>query len=272
MLEIINENRKIFGFLLVVAIIIIIIIIWIPEKDIKLSKYDKITEEEIDKKAIKQYGDELQFAIYSGDSEFLKNNVVYEYLDYTGLSTIDYYDWLVENNVITSNISLGETTKYEYGNKNIYSIEALLNGIPNRINIIEEYPERWKYTFGTFVNYISSKKERQTNDYGVVINNIYQDINYISFNISLNIVKNYNNYIDLSKSDSIKLIMSSGNSIIMATNDYTSEENIINGRTYITSECIFNLPISDQNNISSIKFDSFVLNGEEKSLEISLDF
>jgi len=271
MLEILSENKKIIIILFIAAILIIIGVIWIPKKDIELSHYTEISRTERDKMVIKQYGDELKFALFSNDVDFLNSNVVDSYLVFNHINKTDYYNWLVNNNIITTNVKFGQTTKYEYDMQNIYSIEATLNGDSQRINIIEEYPERWKYSFGTFINYTNDEIKKQYDEYGVTIDSIYQDINYIKLNISLNVAKKDGKYLDISKSDSIKLVTNNTTSIIMATNDYTSETNIINGREYVTIECIFNISISDQDNIETIKIDAFKINNEEKNIKIDLN-
>ena len=253
-MEFINENRKIFTILFIIAIIIIIAILWFPEKDIELSHYNDLSSTEIDQKVSKQYGDELLYSFYSQNISSLIENISSEYLEYNGISNQNYENWLSENEYLTMNIKFNSTTKYEYENINIYSIDAIFNGNSRKVNIIETYPEQWYYTFDTFVFFRNNVLKNEKENYGAIINSIYQDLNYIEFDCSIYInMENYDT-IDFTKSDSIKLVMNDGTSVIMATNNALVNELIKDNIEYFNTKCVFNIPINLQKEIDSIVF------------------
>lgn len=271
MLDIIIENKKIFFVLLIIILIITIVIIWIPEDDIRVGKYKELKQEEIDKKAIKQYGDEMQLALYTNDVDFLKKKVSSNYLKYIGLDYSEFNNWLKENSIVTASIVLGQTIKYKYGDVNIYSIGARLDGKNQTINIIETSPEKWNYTFDTFYDYRNIAIRKDYASYGVMINSIYQDMNYIKFDVKLYVENDTDNNVVLSKSDSIKLVMEDNSSFIMATNNNTSESIVADGRKYTSLECLFNIPLENQINIDKIVFNVFNVDDVEKNIKIDLD-
>ena len=270
-MELLIQNKKIFAILFVIAVIIIIIVIWFPKEDNELSKYREISTLEIDETASKQYGNTLLYQFYSQDIEALTEKISSSYLEYNGISNNEYEAWLYDNNYITTNIKFNNTTKYTYKDVNIYSIDAIFNGSTKKVNIIETYPEKWYYTFDTFIEFQDKSIIEEKENYGAIINTIYQDINYIDFNCSVFVNEKSNYDVNIVRSDSIKLVMEDGSSFIMATNNYTSEHNIINGKKYYNINCLFNIPIDYQAEIEKIIFNTFEINNDTEIIEIDLN-
>ena len=100
-MELIIENKKLFITLFVIVVVIMLIVLWSPEKDIELSHYEGLSEEQVDNIAIKQYGDEIKLAMYSQDEEFLNDRVSEEYLKYIEVDKSNYTKWLENNNLFT---------------------------------------------------------------------------------------------------------------------------------------------------------------------------
>lgn len=270
-MEILVQNKKIFTILFVIAVIIIIFIIWFPKKDNELSKYKELSILEIDEIASKQYGNTLLYQFYSQDIENLREKISSDYLEYNGISKNQYESWLNENKMLTANIKFNNTTKYTYKNINIYAIDAIFDGNTRKVNIIETYPEKWYYTFDTFIEFHKKAIIEEKENYGAIVNSIYQDINYIDFNCSVFINEKSNYDVNLTRSDSVKLIMKDGSSFVMATNNYTSEYTIINGKKYYNIKCLFNVPIDYQSEIERMIFYTFEINNDTEIIEIDLN-
>ena len=56
------SNKKIFVLLLVISVIIVLCAIWLPKKDVELSHYKQFSDEEIDAKVSKEYGNDLLYS------------------------------------------------------------------------------------------------------------------------------------------------------------------------------------------------------------------
>lgn len=270
MLEYLIEHKKTINILLIISIIIIVAVIWWPEDDIELSYYNVLSEEDIDSSVTQEYGNELFEALYLGDMKLLNEKKSDEYLEYNAIQTGYYESWLRENGIFSNNITFNATKKYNYGDTVIYSVDATFSGNSKRINIIETYPEQWYYTFDTFVSFKDILRTVETEEYGATVNSIYQDLNYIQFDCSVFVNEKDKITLDISKSDSVKLIMKDKSSFIMATNNFSSESTLINGKEYINLKCIFNVPITSQSNISSVVFNTFNINNEVESLKINV--
>jgi len=268
-MEVFRENKKIILVIFFIVSILVIFLVFFREES-NGNKYKKFEKSEVEEFFAKEYFNKLQIALSINDKSFLTSKVNLEYLSYLDFNNSDFSKMLEEREFCTNNIQVLESRKTEYGANNIYMYDVLLNNTLNRINIIESYPEQWTYTLDTFIGFDSKAIVKEKNGYGVVINSIYQDINYIVFDCSLYVEENESNNINTALSDGIKLVMQDRSSLIMATNNYTSECSIINGRKYVNLKCIFNVPISSQYNINSIVFDSFYVHNDNKSVEVIL--
>lgn len=267
-MNIFNENKKLFIFLFIVAVIIIICVIWLPDKDIALSHYTELKENDVDERVSKQYGNDLLYLFYAQDTDVLSSKVLPNFLEYLGISKTDYSSWLKANGFNTYNIKFGSTVKHTYNGTNIYSISTIFEGVEKDINIIEKAPEEWYYTIGTFVDFDSSVIKQEKYTCGVVINSIYQDLEYIELDCSMYVDNNGYDTIDITNVDAVKLNLSNKSSFIMATNNVNSDEFVLNNKKYVNFKCIFNIPIDSQDTISSIDFNGFYVDGEDVSINV----
>ena len=267
-MDIIKENKKIIILLLVILFIIILFVIWFPEKNVELSNYNEFSEQEVDARVSKLYGDELLYSFYANDNEKLVSKVSSDFLKYIDVTEDDYSNWLNSNGFNTTNVKFNKTTKHAYNDTTIYTIDCIFDEENKKINIIELYPEQWCYTIGTFIDFYNLAIEEKKDNYGAIINSIYQDLEYVQLDCSLYVDNNSQNHIDVTKSDSVKLNLSNKKSFIMATNNINFEEKIVDNKKYVNFKCIFNLPIDSQSTITSISFSGFSINGQDVSLDI----
>lgn len=268
-MNVIQENKKIFILLFIVAIIIIVCILWLPEKDIELSHYEVLTDTDVDERVSKQYGNDLLYMFYSQDNDALSAKVMPSFLEYLDISKSNYSNWLKANGFDTYSIKFGNTTKHSYDNINIYSISTIFDGVEKKINIIEKEPENWYYTIGTFVDFDSSVIKQEKYTCGVIVNSIYQDLEYVELDCSMYVDDNGYDTIDITDVDSVKLNLTDKSSFIMATNNVNSDEFVLNNKKYVNFKCIFNIPIDYQDTISSIDFNGFYVDGEDVSINVN---
>ncbi len=267
-MNILKENKKIFVLLLVISVIIVLCVIWLPKKDVELSHYKQFSDEEIDAKVSKEYGNDLLYSFYSQNEEYLTNKVLQSFLEFNNISKNDYFNWLKNNGFDTYNIKFGKTTKHTYKSTNIYSISCNFGDVNKNINIIETAPENWHYTIGSFVDFYNVPIKENGDSCGVIVNSIYQDLEYVELDCSLYVDDNDYSIIDVTQSDSVILTLSDKSSIIMATNNINFDEHILDNKKYIEFKCIFNIPIDLQDTITLIKFNTFSINEKDISINI----
>lgn len=242
---------------------------WLPEEDIILSHYTELTDLDVDEIVTKQYGNDLLYAFYTKDKESLTAKVLPSFLEYVDVDSSDYFNWIMSEGFDTYSIKFGDTKKLTYNNTNIYSISTTFAGVQKNINIIEKSPENWYYTIGTFVDYDTTTIEKKQNSYGVIINSIYQDLEYIELDCALHVDNNGYDYINIVRADSIKLTLSDKSSFIMATNNVNFDEFTVGNDKYVKFKCIFNIPVEYQSSISSIDFNTFYVDGENASISVN---
>ena len=271
-LEIIQKNRILFIILYVLIVIAAILIIWWPKsgKVSELARYDKIDMEQIYQSNAQKYINNLtaKFRLFGQQSieNLLDANLTYHYEKTRNqvigdLETDGYFD---------SNMYMTCSDIFEVGTDVIFVTKLHSGNNYRSLNIIETSPNEYKLTLDNSYKYIQKNEMFSANGIDLVIETVYQDMDYIEYEIQLRNSSQSDVAISLDRANDVLLVMEDGTSYGLTNVESEVEDFYLKPGSTFNRKLIFNVPVSAQSNISSIKFSSAGMNGKAINLQYNI--
>lgn len=268
--NLLNDKKTviIMAIAYVIVMVVALVIIWGGDEELEISKYTPYDEEQINKKmALIHFSDIADIAVYDS-VEYIEKLISPAYLNYTEKTAQDVLEQMKFTGTYPT---VGEVNVISAGDKLIY--RAYMDfGKDNKyyINAIETSPYNMYFTFDTFYDYKQINKYSSASGVKCTVQDVYQDLNYVEYNIEV-----------LNNSDSnVSIDFASVNDIYILLDDNTkvSIQNAYNTPTFENMapnnvgarKLMFLIDVTKQNNIESLNIDNVVINGEEKSISINL--
>lgn len=201
-----------------------------------------------------------------GDS--FENLVSKKYLEYTETS-------LEEMKATIKKLKLPYEVKnvsvIEAGLDNIYSGDIVSGNETLRVNFVETFPYEFYLTFGSFYNYTSSSTHKGTqDDISVIVNDIYQDMEYVEYELKIQNDSKADINIDLTLSSNAYIVMEDETKEYLSKN--FARENV--GEILANSSSIvkvrFDINVQNQRNIDKLVIDNIKVNGKSKNISVQL--
>lgn len=278
-MDLISKNMKtliIFAVIYVVIIIAVLVYIWSPKKqNFNISKYDVYTEQQIEDRVKTLYCGEISNDLITRNSDNLYNLMSKDFLTKNNLSKDNFYDYMINNLYFTSNnVAAGKYTVSKDGNNYIYSIEFQIGIVYKIINIIEEKPYVYTITFGDeYTNNITSiSKSGKVVSNGIIFDyeitkNLVNNL-YITFNITN--VENEKVEVDFSDVTKVQVITSDSEYKLSNIEIYGNNDNVLTKDSSISKSLVFDIPLSEQSKITTIRFNDVKVNGTVMNIAVNI--
>ncbi len=262
------ENKKIafIGCVFyIVIILVVIVMIWKPKSSTEkeVIKYEEYNQESTNKDMANYYFNK----IVNSFDEVVENHMSEEYLEYTN-KTIDNIknEIKIDGTSIISGLNARQMGEYY-----VYSSKINYVGGSTQINVIEEYPYEYKVTFGTFVKYDQDSYSNLSNGIAVKRNSVYYDQEYLEFDITFTNEENEYVKFDFANAENIYITTNDGQKHYLSNNVLTSEDNTITKGGMLNRKFVFAIATSVQSNMNSLTFDNVSVDGEIKTIIISIN-
>lgn len=271
-LEIFQKNKKLCIVIYIILVIGISLFIWWP-KDKKVSdlaKYETVNTQEVYQSNAQKYVNNLtaKFRLFGQASitELLDSKMTYHYSKTRSelVSELDADGYFDSNMYMTcsSILELGEDVVY---------VTKLYSGQNYRtLNIIEFAPNKYKLTLDTCYKYSQPYSSYTSNNVSLNVQDIYQDMNYIEYNIEMKNIDNASVTVSLDRISDVYLILEDGTTYGLSNVESEVEDLSLSAGSTFNRNLIFNVPVKVQDNISAIVFDSVGINGNSKTLRYNL--
>lgn len=271
LLESLFVNKKNFKILVAIYIVVIIgvlVWIWFPKNTFELAKYESYDEEQKCQEMVSYYANVLNdIKIYCSAKDY-ENYISQDYLYRNNISIDEATNMLksTDQSFTVKNYKL-----YKYGNNFIYSISLPRGSSKLDVNIIEKnYPYNFYITYGTFIEYSEIPKYGSLDGASIRIISTYSDLNYIEYELEITNRQENDLTVDLSNADYVYLELSDGNSMRLNLVKSTQGKLKINSNDTEKIKLVFDIGISNQDKISSLKLTN-ILNGTSRiSAKITL--
>lgn len=266
-MEFIEKNPKIvamFSVIYIIVVIVILSLIWKDDKKIPNEfSYTNISEEQADIIGHKKYVEELIEAFQLEDMDILLGKLSSNYKEYVG-------EYEFNDLVLKQNIKVNEVKKYTDRTTNIYSANISFGDKTRQINIVENYPNSYEYTFDDFYSYKKINTKYSSSGIEIDINSAYRQINQLELNVLL---KNNSEGIlkfNMSQSSNVQAVLDDGKVIYISnvSNDNDSE---LKTNTSSNKKLVFNMSLDTQSQIVKIRFLNVDVNGTKKDIDIKLE-
>jgi len=152
----------------------------------------------------------------------------------------------------------------------VFSGMLICNENQRKINIIESEPYNYRITFDDFYKYKTISKKYEQEDITFEIKSVYNNFQYISYNMQ--ITNNSNTYVglNLSTNKGVILTLTDGMEYTII-NSVNSEPNTkLSKKGSINKNIIFNIPLQVQNKVEKITFMNVKIDGAELNITLVL--
>lgn len=256
----------------IIILIVIIYLIWSPtfSSNESINTYDSsITYESTMEEYYRSYLNE-NLKITNFDN--LYENINKEYIENSiGEDNKDKLEqYLRDNNLISMNVTIDDVTVSNNGYQYIYRFSYYVHNMKKYVNITEIRPYIFEISFEQ-----SDLSTLNNGNFNFIQDDIYYAFEVLSSNdtsikYKLTITNNSNHEViyDFSNLNSIQLINNNRYiNMALIANSSTVDYSISPG-SYKSIEILFNVPFSEQMNISGFKVNNVTVNGEVGSIEL----
>ena len=256
----------------IIILIVIIYLIWSPtfSSNESINTYDSsITYESTMEEYYRSYLNE-NLKITNFDN--LYENINKEYIENSiGEDNKDKLEqYLRDNNLISMNVTIDNVTVSNNGYQYIYRFSYYVHNMKKYVNITEIRPYIFEISFEQ-----SDLSTLNNGNFNFIQDDIYYAFEVLSSNdtsikYKLTITNNSNHEViyDFSNLNSIQLINNNRYiNMALIANSSTVDYSISPG-SYKSIEILFNVPFSEQMNISGFKVNNVTVNGEVGSIEL----
>lgn len=264
-------------FIVICIFIYVLYLIWSPM--IKSSLYSDINK----------YDSTISYQNYMTDyyKDYISENLkitnfdlLYENLDENYIETIDQNGekgnvrtFLLENNLISNDITIIDEKFYSSSNKNVYRYTYITHNMTKYINIIEFKPFEFVINFDQ--NNLSSiiddnvvNSSRNNVDYKFEV--IESTENSIRYKLSITNNSNDSYQFDFSNLNSLQILSNEKYANMALVANSSDSEFILNYGDSRSIEVLFNISLEDQMSVTAFKFNNVIINGSNSSVEIQV--
>ena len=264
-----NKTNILFTIIYICVIALILFLIWGPKRVDKINKYNIISKEEVLVKSSEEYINELLKNISINNTEWLYDKLDDNYKTYRGI-TIEKLKEKLNNDFYGKNTSVKTINYYKYNNTYVYKYIIHSGTEEKQINIIEDYPGNWTFTFDSHFRMRNSKIQDITGSVKVLIGDIYQDMEYIKMGIVILNDGESDIEVGVNSLDSIELCLDDG-TIYFLENVSADSNTFLNAGASMNKYVVFNVPLNEQDRIEKMILRNVIINGEKTNIEINVE-
>ena len=271
-LEIFQKNKVLFIILYAIILVTLILIIWWPKKSnaSELAKYDSIDLQQAYSNTAQKYVNNLtaKFRLFGQQSitDLLDSKMSYYY----GKTKKQLVSELESAGYFNSNMYMTCSNILEVEDEVIFVTRLHSGDNYRNLNIIESSPNEYRLTLDTSYKYTQPYDEILASDALLTVESIYQDINYIEYNVTVENTSDEVITVSLDRTSDIYLLMADGSTYGLSNVESEVEDiKLIKGSSF-SRKLIFNVPVTAQKNITHIVLSSVGINGEASVLKYEL--
>lgn len=271
-LEIFQKNKKLFISLYIILFLIIILVIWWPKssKVSDLAQYAPVDIEDVYKSNAQKYINNLtaKFRLFGQKSitELLDSKMTYHYLK----TRSEIVTELEKQGYFNSNMYMTCSNILELGEDVVYVTKIYSGNNYRTLNIIESNPNEYKLTLDTAYKYTQPLLSYVSNNVTLIVEDIYQDMNYIEYHVQIKNTANTSTALSLDRTSDVYLVMNDGTTYGLSNVESEAEDLKLTTGSTLNKTLIFNVPVAMQSNIESLVFSSVGINGKAATLKYSL--
>lgn len=272
-LEIFQKNKKLFIALYIIIVLLVCLFIWWPKSDKvpDLAKYEPVKVQEVYENNAQKYVNNLtaKFRLFGQESikELLDSKMTYHY----SKTRSELVEELELQGYFDSNMYMTCSNILALGDDVIYVTKLYSGQNYRNLNIIESAPNEYKLTLDTSYKYSHPYSKYTSNNVTMTMESIYQDMNYISYQVELKNESDNIVTISFDRASDIYVLMEDGSTYGLSNLESEFEDLKLTSGSKLNKQLIFNVPVKMQNNISAIVFDSVGINGNAKTLQYDIE-
>lgn len=272
MFEIIGNNKKSLIFVIIAYVIISIIVIvaiWWP----KAKDYATYPKFDMDSKKTEQaqgYINTLSNMLKNGRKDEMKSLISSGYIAYTGKSAESIVSELESQGFFSSSVTVSGMSVYTDGNTYVYTTTAYAGYNSKAINIIERYPYKYEIVFDDFYSYDNLNLVTNTNNIVFTIGNVYRNLKYIEFNISIENLNDVYARFDFNSIAGVQAVLEDGTKYSLS--NLISEEAYTNIESNMTlkKNLVFEIPAQLQEGIKYILFNGVSIRFSDIDIKVNV--
>lgn len=246
--------------ILVFSLVTIIVLIVNFGYRVNIAHYDVMTTDEIDEIASESYIHQFLEHVENKNYDILYSKLSNGYILYNNLEYKDFVN-KIDKELGNNSLSITNINKSTFDTNVIYSYSLKIGGNDKILNIVEEKPNVWSYSFDNLYNYKTTNYSNEYNDIFVMIDSVYQDVEYIKLTCYINNRSNIELDINSEKISSIQLVLDSGEKINMATTYIDESTSIVRPNTMSSRTFEFDIGLDYQSKIDYVIFNNFEVDG-----------